>query len=179
MIRVSETNSYMQNHCVYAQGAQWIERQMTFPSTCPYRKGDYLGTQWSRECCSGVAYLPKTAIVNLPCKTKLSKSYHALPKGKTSIRTQFSICAFHIRNKRLLNKRGSWHVSVWHFSDFLCNNNFNDTHFWWHQNKVSAKWQMVVLPSILLGWKQCEKFPFSHRQGRFVARELDFNSKGE
>lgn len=41
---------------------------------------------------------------------------------------------------------------------------------WYHQNKLSAKWQMIVLHSTIWHWKQHEKLFISYIQSRLAAR---------
>lgn len=56
-------------------------KAVDLPCTCLNGKGDFFIWEYSddTECCSGIAYLPRTVIVNLPCKTKASKSSHSKP----------------------------------------------------------------------------------------------------
>lgn len=148
----------------------------------PNRKGDFClgGSIEDRECWSGAAYLPRTVIGYLPCETKVSKSSHALPKGKASITSSFSIWDFHMRNKSLLKKLAFHHASVWYFSDLLCSSNFYGTHFLLNKNKIPAKWQMILLPSIyFLEWKYVGNFPFPECTIDMLLEELDLDLKYE
>lgn len=43
-------------------------------------------------------------------------------------------------------------------------------HIWYHQSKLSAKWQMIVLHCTIWHWKQHEKLPISYVQSKLAAR---------